>query len=117
MHRGTGRALSGIEHVVQSLGVLLTTPIGSRVMRREYGSLVPDLIDQPDNGATRVRLVSAIAGAVMRWEPRVRISRVQLQRGDEPGQATVLLSGTFLAPEGPQQLLALRVPLQSRAAA
>ncbi len=25
-------------------------------MRRDYGSLVPELIDQPDNEATQVRL-------------------------------------------------------------
>uniref|UniRef100_UPI0026076D20 ATPase domain-containing protein n=1 Tax=uncultured Sphingobium sp. TaxID=316087 RepID=UPI0026076D20 len=28
---------------------ILTTPIGSRLMRRDYGSLIPELIDQPAN--------------------------------------------------------------------
>lgn len=32
----TGRPLSGIDHLRQSIRDILTTPIGSRVMRRLY---------------------------------------------------------------------------------
>ncbi|RHW21695.1 GPW/gp25 family protein [Pseudomonas jilinensis] len=77
MHRDTGRSISGSEHLRQSLSDILTTPLGSRVMRREYGSLLPELIDQPQNPATLVRLYAATAVAVMRWEPRFRLSRVE----------------------------------------
>ena len=64
MNRHTGRAITGLEHLRQSVGDILSTPIGSRVMRREYGSLVPELLDHPDNDATRVRLNAAVAGAL-----------------------------------------------------
>ena len=80
MNRNTGRAVTGLEHLRQSVADILTTPVGSRVMRRDYGSLVPELIDQPDNEATQVRLFSAVAGALMRWEPRLRLSRVATAR-------------------------------------
>ena len=63
MNRNTGRAVAGLEHLRQSVADILTTPVGSRVMRRDYGSLVPELIDQPDNETTQVRLFSAVAGA------------------------------------------------------
>lgn len=43
---GTGN-LNDTEHLKQSVRDILTTPLASRVMRREYGSLVPDLIDEP----------------------------------------------------------------------
>ena len=43
----TGRTITGAAHLAQSIADVLTTPIGSRVMRREYGSLLPDLIDDP----------------------------------------------------------------------
>ncbi|SPX13597.1 Baseplate assembly protein W [Escherichia coli] len=43
---GTGN-LNDMEHLKQSVRDILTTPLASRVMRREYGSLVPDLIDEP----------------------------------------------------------------------
>lgn len=78
MSASTGRAIDGDAHLRQSITDILTTPMGSRVMRRDYGSLLPELIDQPLVGATRVRLFGAVAMALMRWEPRVRITRVQL---------------------------------------
>lgn len=116
MQASTGVAINGVDHLMQSIHTILTTPVGSRVMRRNFGSLLPELIDQPDNAATRVRVFAAVAGALMRWEPRLRISRVQLASGSTPGQAELVLDGTYVPSDGPQQLLALRVPLQARAA-
>lgn len=70
LNQRSGRAVDGVEHLRQSVADILTTPIGSRIARRTYGSLLPELVDQPDNGATRVRIFAATAGALMRWEPR-----------------------------------------------
>jgi len=113
----SGAALSDMAHLRQSIATILFTPVGSRVMRRSFGSLLPELIDQPDNPTTRVRLFAAVAGALMRWEPRLRISRVQLASGATPGTAELVLEGTYVPPDGPQQLLALRLPLHLQASA
>ena len=92
MNSRTGHAMTRLAHIRQSLADILTTPIGSRVMRRDYGSEVPELIDQPLNGATVLRIYAATAHAVLRWERRIALTGVQLQRGDD-GQATLLLDG------------------------
>ncbi len=116
MNNTTGRALEGLDHLRQSIADILTTPLGSRLMRRTYGSLLPFLIDHPDNGATRVRLYAATAGALMQWEPRLRISRVQLFSGQTPGQVVLEVQGVRLR-EGQQPTdISLRMPLQLRAA-
>ena len=78
MNASTGRATAGLAHLYQSISKILTTPIGTRIARRDFGSELPDLIDAPNNGATRVRLYAAIATALMQWEPRLRLTRVQL---------------------------------------
>lgn len=113
MHRTTARALGVPAHLLQSIGDILTTPLGSRVMRRDYGSLVPMLIDQPDNAATQIRLFAAVAGALMRWEPRVRLARLRITRAaDRPGYAELLLDGAWLTPLAPRpQPISLTVPL------
>ncbi len=116
MDRNAGRAVDGLDHLRQSIIDILTTPIGSRVARRTYGSLLPELIDQPDNGSTRVRLYAATAGALMRWEPRVRVSRISLASGDRPGQTVIGINGLYTPRSGPEQALQVRVPLQLRAA-
>ena len=43
----TGAKLAGIDHLRQSIRDILTTRIGTRVMRRDYGSDLPGLIDRP----------------------------------------------------------------------
>lgn len=117
MDRSTGQPLQGVDHLRQSIADILGTPIGSRLMRRDYGSLLPSLIDQPDNGATRVRIFSATAGALMKWEPRLRLSRIRLHTGTRPGQVLLDLEGIYTPPGLDASALALQVPLQMGGAA
>jgi uncharacterized protein len=92
LNRITGRAMDphSTAHLVQSIGDILTTPKGSRVMRRDYGSGLPDLVDQPLNPRTCLRIYAATAMALLRWEPRARLRRVQLTGGAD-GRATLVL--------------------------
>ena len=112
MNRITGRRITGIEHLKQSIADILTTPLGTRLERRTYGSLLPNLIDQPDNGKTRLRCYAAIASALMKWEPRLRVTRVGITSGAKPGQATVDLEGEYLG-----KPVSLSTALQLRGAA
>ncbi|MDO9571175.1 MAG: GPW/gp25 family protein [Hydrogenophaga sp.] len=116
MHRTTGQAVDGLDHLNQSIVDILTTPLGSRVMRRDYGSLLPELIDQPDNGATRLRVYAATASALMRWEPRLRLIRVALQTGVRHGQVVLDIDGFYATPAGDQPV-GLQVDLSNTAAA
>jgi len=110
MSTATGRAVADAGHLRQSIADILTTPIGTRIERREYGSLVPELIDQPHNDATRAQLVAAIADALIKWEPRIRLAQIVIGYGAQPmqGQAVVRLIAE-LADTG--QPLDLAVPL------
>lgn len=93
MSRATGRAINEDAHIRQSVSDILTTPIGSRVMRREYGSLLPELIDQPGHAATRLRLMAATVMALLRWEPRLRVTAVGLTISAD-GKAQVDIDAT-----------------------
>lgn len=78
MSRTSGTVLPEIEHIAQSVADILTTPLGSRLTRRTYGSHLFDLLDAPVNATTRVRLFAATATALMRWENRVTVQRIAL---------------------------------------
>lgn len=82
MNKQTGRTLEEVDHIRQSIADILTTPVGSRVMRRDYGSVIFELIDQPQNPATNLKLMAATVMAIMAWEPRVAISAVDVRRTD-----------------------------------
>lgn len=109
MNRQSGRSIGTLDHLRQSMADVLTTPLGSRVMRREYGSQIPDLIDQPLNGATTLLVYAATAMALMRWEPRVRLSRVQLLPATEHGSADLVIEGVLIDSNEPFNL---QVPLR-----
>lgn len=79
MSRITGRPLPELEHLTQSLLDLLTTPIGTRVLRRDYGSRLPELLDAPLNDETLVDIYAATADAIRQWEPRLNVQRVQME--------------------------------------
>ena len=74
----TGKRLTLRDHIRQSVRDILTTPIGSRIMRRGYGSYLFELIDQPLHGATLLRAYAATAEAIIRWEPRITLQNVLL---------------------------------------
>lgn len=75
----TGATLTDTAQLSASLRTLLTTPIGSRVMRRDYGSRIPDLIDAPMGPSTLNRCSSAAYTAIRTWEPRLTVRRIQFQ--------------------------------------
>ena len=93
MNATTGKALSGTAHIVQSIGDILSTPLGSRVMRRDYGSLLFKLIDQPGNAATAMLLRAATADAIRKWEPRVKLTRVGFSGDFAAGAPLITIEG------------------------
>lgn len=80
MSRQTGAILDELDHIKQSIQDILLTPIGSRVMRREYGSLLFELIDQPFNDTTSLQIIAAAANAIMTWEPRIDIIKIVFEK-------------------------------------
>lgn len=104
MNRETGSTISLLDHIRQSVKDILTTPIGSRIMRREYGSQLPELIDQPFNNTTRLLAYAAITVALMRWEVRIRLSRVQLSGATFSGQIELTIEGTLVDDNEPFNL-------------
>lgn len=95
--RMTGAAVDAAseDYLELLIGDVLTTPTGTRFMRRDYGSLLPDLIDQPVTPATPLRLFAAAATAVMRWVPLARLRKLQLvaREGGAPGAFNLRLQG------------------------
>ncbi|QND84661.1 Phage baseplate assembly protein W [Chromobacterium vaccinii] len=112
LNAATGQQLSDLDHIRQSIRKILTTSLRSRVMRREFGSLVPDLIDKPLNSKTHMQLLAATVMAISAWEPRVELARVRLQAGQNASDLFVDLELTRRDDRGSGQSANLRVPLR-----
>ncbi|QCT18523.1 baseplate assembly protein [Jejubacter calystegiae] len=92
MSRTTGQTLTDTEHLRQSVRDILMTPQGSRIARREYGSLLSALIDQPQNPALRLQVMAAVYTALSRWEPRLTLDAITINSSYD-GAMVVELTG------------------------
>ncbi|MEX3924405.1 GPW/gp25 family protein [Paraburkholderia sp. BR10936] len=104
----TGKWLSDIDHLRQSITDILTTPLGTRVMRRDYGSRLFELIDAPMNSETVMELYVATAQALNQWEPRFQVSQVKASSAT-PGQITLDLVGIYVPTGQPVSLSGIKV--------
>lgn len=95
LNRETGALLRDFDHVRQSIGVILTTPIGSRVMRREFGSEIFDLIDRPMTARVMLAIYAAAAVAIARWEPRFSVTGLSLLEASADGVMGLEVTGTY----------------------
>lgn len=92
LNRHTTKIMTDDAHLVQSISDILSTPIGSRVLRRDYGSDLPLLIDAPINPETMIDLFHAAAVALDKWEPRFKLRRVEISEA-RPGHVDLRLTG------------------------
>ncbi len=99
MSRISGHGRGGLEHIRQSIGDILSTRPGERVMLPEYGSDVPDVIDKPVNSSAAVDAFMAVAEALDAWEPRFRLEKIDMTEAGGNGRAAFLLRGRVLPDE------------------
>lgn len=93
--RRTGQPLSGLDHLKQSIEDILTTPLGSRRMRPDYGSNLRRFVDLPVNEGWKSAVQAEVARALGHWEPRVQLERVKVISVLE-GQIGLELTGQYL---------------------
>ena len=99
MDANNGRAIDGLDHLRQSVRDILMTPLGSRVMRRDYGSGLFELIDANLTPLTLALIYAATVDALRKWEPRLRVTRVQaeaLPEALEGGRISITLDAQYL---------------------
>lgn len=92
LNRQTGQSINDAAHIFQSIHDILTTPRGSRIMRRSYGSDLFELIDQPQSPALDLKLMAATVMAITEWEPRVNISALRIEPAPQSGKLTIHLT-------------------------
>ena len=84
LDRANAVALSRYEDSVrESVLAILGTEKGERVMRAEFGCDIHRLVFAENNMATAGLAAHYVEQALVRWEPRIEMLRVQAARDDE----------------------------------
>lgn len=71
---------SGAEKLKQNLVHILLTAVGERVMRRDYGGGLHQLVHDPNNDALRAITQHQITKSIGRWEPRVLLQSLTISQ-------------------------------------
>lgn len=97
MSRETGQPIDSMAHLIQSIKDIITTKVGERVIVRDYGCELPNLVDQPINSLWAIRVFGALADALDKWEPRLRVYRVGVDASQiHQGVVGVTIDGLYL---------------------
>lgn len=78
MSRTTGQPVHGVAYLVQCIEDVLTTPLGSRRMRPEYGSSIRQMVDLPMNEGWKSAVQAETVRALSRWIPTFKLSSAQV---------------------------------------
>ena len=95
LNAATGGVLEGWPHVVQSLQDIFTTRFGTRIMREWYGSFVPNLLGRNITPNEVTPWFAAVTSAIEQWEPRYRVTRIQVLEATRTGQFHFFLEGEY----------------------
>ena len=74
----TGMPVAGDDWLRTAIRDVLTTPLGSCVMRRTYGSRLFKLIDAPMTPGLLADIVAASAEALLAWLPMLKLKTVKV---------------------------------------
>jgi phage baseplate assembly protein W len=91
----------------QNVLALLGTRFGERAMLRDFGTRIPALVHDPNDDVLAATVREQIQTALLRWEPRVFVTAINVQRRE----GILILTLTYVHTDDgqPQQLA---VPLE-----
>ena len=95
MNALTGRPLDGIDHVVQSIEDIFSTPIGARILREFYGNPGIKLLGENVTERTILRWWAITWACLELFEPRFKVKTFQLLSADRLGAIQVRMKGEY----------------------
>ncbi len=100
---GTLRVSKNEESIRQAIRIILSTPLGQRPMRPEFGCGVHKYVFEELNAANLARIREEVREALVRWEPRIVLEKIDVR--PEDGQALVEITYRIRATNHRQNLV------------
>ena len=97
--------VSGTDRIRQSIEQILDTEPGERIMLPDFGCGLRRYLMEPNTLTTHTAIRTDIEAALRRWEPRVRVTGVDVTAGEEPELAWIRISYQRLADLRPDNLV------------
>ena len=86
--------VSDVTDINQSLQILFGTAVGERVMQADYGCNIEDMIFEPMNVTLVTRITERIRRAIIYYEPRIKLDKVDVFANDDFGIINLVVEYT-----------------------
>ena len=81
---GTVEMVSDVTDIEQSLGILLSTTLGERVMQPNYGCSLQPYLFEPLNASLIGYLKDRVSNSILFYEPRIQVISIDVTAQDSP---------------------------------
>lgn len=92
----TVQMVANEDDILESIGILLSTEPGERVMLADYGAAMSQLLFEPLDTRLSAYMESLIKDAITRYEPRVKLEKVTLNPVQEEGKIDIVVDYTIV---------------------
>lgn len=86
---------TGVADIEESLSILLSTQVGERVMQPRYGANMDRLLFEPVDTALQTYMEDLLETAILYFEPRIVVEKVDLEPAQEEGIIYVTIEYTI----------------------
>lgn len=76
--------------IEQAILIILTTSLGQRVMRPEFGCRLQELVFAPNDNQTAAQARRFVEEALGRWEPRIEVINVEARPDPDDGSRLLI---------------------------
>jgi phage baseplate assembly protein W len=80
--------------IEQAIDIILSTSLGQRVMRPDFGCRLFELVFAPNNTQTAAQARRYVEEALGMWEPRIQVQQVEV-RQDTQDRNVLLIQITY----------------------
>jgi len=99
----------GAEKIRQNVRAILATRYGERPMLREFGTKLASLVHDPNDDVLADLLKTQVQENLLRFEPRILVTDVQVDRDPDEGEVVLRLQYMFTTEPGSNEML---IPLR-----
>ena len=78
------------ESIQQAIRIILSTSKGERVMRPDFGCGIHELVFAPNSAATRGLAEHHVREALLCWEPRIEVLKVEASPAGAQGETLMI---------------------------
>jgi phage baseplate assembly protein W len=96
---------AGPDKVAQSIWIILDTDPGERVMRPTFGCGLRRYLMAPNTTGTRALIKHDVDIALANFEPRIKVTDLQVSPGDDPALVLIRIAYVHLRDNRPGNLV------------